>query len=125
MLNQRARSARQTRRTSDNFLALRIVFSLPVWCLLLILPNTMTPLSLPLSLVMADDSVKSLPSGQITAKRESEIQIDQKTYPLQPNVLVQDEEGRPLDFNALQVGTRVSFHVKNGRIDQIVVALAR
>lgn len=63
--------------------------------------------------------------GQITGKRQNEIQIDQKMYPLDPNVVIQDDEGRARELESLPVGTRISYHVKNERIDRIVLVLSR
>ena len=68
-------------------------------------------------------SLVNLKAGQVTAVRGTEIQIDNKDYPLASEVTITDSEGRPKDLNDLGPGTLVRFHVKNNQIDRIVIML--
>ena len=68
-------------------------------------------------------SLVNLKDGQVTAVRGTEIQIDNKDYPLASEVTITDSEGRPKDLNDLGPGTLVRFHVKNNQIDRIVIML--
>jgi hypothetical protein len=93
--------------------------------LLLIMGQFPTATDWNLSTGVASAADANVLYGQITGKRQNEIQIDQKTYPLDPNIVVQDDEGKPREIESLPVGTRISYHLKNERIDRIVLVLSR
>lgn len=64
--------------------------------------------------------------GQVTAKPQGgTVQINNQDYPLSKNVTVTDENDGPRRLEDLEPGLGVKFHVKNGRIDHIVVLLPR
>ncbi len=64
-------------------------------------------------------------SGQVTDKRRNEIQIDKQGYSLHPMITITDDEGSLRDLQELTPGTWVKFHLKEQRIDQIVIILPR
>jgi len=70
-------------------------------------------------------SLADFKSGQVTDRKGHQIEIDKKDYALQANVTVRDDEGRPRDLKEVTPGTFVQFHLKQGRIDQIVLELPR
>ena len=70
-------------------------------------------------------SLADFKSGQVTDKTKNRIEIDKKDYVLQANVTVRDDEGRPRDLSEVTPGSFVQFHLKQGRIDQLVLVLPR
>ncbi|MGH7166672.1 MAG: hypothetical protein ACREIS_14230 [Nitrospiraceae bacterium] len=66
-------------------------------------------------------SITSLPSGQVTALRIDEIQISDRNYPLDPNVVVSDDAGSPRTLKDLKPGDWVRFHLRQERVDRIIV----
>jgi hypothetical protein len=64
-------------------------------------------------------------SGQVTAKRGQSIEINGREYMLNRNVVIKDEEGRPRELKDFEQGTEVRFHLKQERIDQLVLILAK
>ena len=70
-------------------------------------------------------SLADFKSGQVTDKTKNRIEIDKKDYVLQANVTVRDDEGRPRDLSEVTPGAVVQFHLKQGRIDQLVLVLPK
>jgi hypothetical protein len=70
-------------------------------------------------------SLADFKSGQVTDKKGNRLEIDKKDYVLRPDVTVRDEEGRPRDLSEVAPGAMVQFHLKQGRIDQLVLVLPR
>ncbi len=70
-------------------------------------------------------SLADFKSGQVTDKTKNRLEIDKKDYVLQANVTVRDDEGRPRDLSEVVPGTMVQFHLKQGRIDQLVLVLPK
>ncbi len=70
-------------------------------------------------------SLADFKSGQVTGKHGNRLEIDKKDYVLQANVTVRDDEGKPKDLNDVTPGAMVQFHLKQGRIDQLVLLLPR
>lgn len=64
-------------------------------------------------------------SGVVTAKQRKGIQIDQNDYPLHKELIIQDEEGRERKLQEFATGVRVAFHLKLGKVDQLILKLAR
>lgn len=64
-------------------------------------------------------------SGQVTAKRGNQIQINHQDYLLDPRVTITDDEGSPKHVEDLEPGAWVKFHLKDTRIDRIVLMLPR
>ncbi len=64
-------------------------------------------------------------SGQITANLATGLQMDHKHYPLDSIVTITDDEGRARELKDLVPGSRVQFHLKQGRIDKIVLILPK
>ncbi|MER3422510.1 MAG: hypothetical protein C4293_04030 [Nitrospiraceae bacterium] len=61
--------------------------------------------------------------GEVTAHQEKEnvLQINNEDYSIREDVLITDDKMRPMTLKDLVPGTQVMFHLKKGRIDQIVI----
>ncbi len=64
-------------------------------------------------------------AGQITAKLANGLQIDHKHYPLDTGVTITDDEGRTRELKDLVRGSLVQFHLKQGRVDKIMLLLPK
>lgn len=64
-------------------------------------------------------------SGQITAKLATGLQIDNKHYSVDTRVTITDDEGRTRGLKDLVRGSRVQFHLKQGRVDKIMLLLPK
>ncbi|HJR77289.1 MAG TPA: hypothetical protein VJ805_09955 [Nitrospiraceae bacterium] len=63
-------------------------------------------------------------SGQVTEVRPpSSIEIDERSYELRANVMIVDREGEPLELARILPTSLVKFHLKEGKIDKMVVTL--
>lgn len=63
-------------------------------------------------------------SGQVTQVRPpSSIDIDERAYELKADVTILDREGDPLELTRILPTSLVKFHLKEGRIDKMVVTL--
>jgi len=73
------------------------------------------------------DSTISYKSGEVTANRETMIQIDSQDYSLLSDAVITDDEGKPRDRKELVPGTFVKFHVstRRGGIDKIIMILPK
>ncbi len=70
-------------------------------------------------------SLADFKSGQVTDKKGNRLEIDKKDYVLQSNVSVKDDEGKQRELSEVGPGAVVQFHLKQGRIDQLVLVLPR
>jgi hypothetical protein len=71
-------------------------------------------------------SVRHFQSGLVTsAKSGTTLQINNTNYPLKPQVIIKDDEGRLRDERELLPGVQVQYHLKEGQIDQIVIVLPK
>lgn len=61
--------------------------------------------------------------GEVTDKRENVIRIDSKEYSFFADVIVKDQNLMPKTFKDVVPGTQVMFHLRQGRIDQIIILL--
>lgn len=61
--------------------------------------------------------------GEVTGKRENLIRIDSKEYSFFADVIVKDQTMTPRTLQDVVPGTQVMFHLKQGRIDQIIILL--
>ena len=63
-------------------------------------------------------------SGQVTEVRPpSSIEIDGRSYELKVDVMILDREGEPLELTRILLTSLVKFHLKEGKIDKMVVTL--
>jgi hypothetical protein len=63
-------------------------------------------------------------SGQVTEVRPPfSIEIDERSYDLKSDVTILDREGEPLELARILPTSLVKFHLKEGRIDKMVVTL--
>ena len=70
-------------------------------------------------------SLADFKSGQVTDRQGNRLEIDKKDYLLKSDVTVRDDEGKPRDLKEVTPGSIVQFHLKQGRIDQLVLVLPR
>ena len=70
-------------------------------------------------------SLADFKSGQVTDRQGNRLEIDKKDYLLKSDVTVRDDEGKPRDLKEVTPGAMVQFHLKQGRIDQLVLVLPR
>lgn len=63
--------------------------------------------------------------GEITAHGGDTIEINRKEYMLHPNIMIKDEQDQSRELKDLRLGTLVWFHLKQGRIDQIVIMVPK
>ena len=63
------------------------------------------------------------PSGQVTGKQTNAIRIDERAYSLHTKLSIMNDEGTPVAWSAVAVGSWVKFHLKGGRIDHLVLVL--
>jgi hypothetical protein len=61
--------------------------------------------------------------GEVTGKRETVLRIDDKEYSWFTDIVVKDQNLTPKSLNDVVPGTQVMFHLKQGRIDQIIILL--
>ena len=61
--------------------------------------------------------------GEVTGKRENVIRIDSKEYSFFADVIVKDQNLTPMAMKDVVPGAQVMFHLKQGRIDQIIILL--
>jgi hypothetical protein len=61
--------------------------------------------------------------GEVTGKRENVIRIDSKEYSFFADVIVKDQNLTPMALKDVVPGAQVMFHLKQGRIDQIIILL--
>lgn len=67
------------------------------------------------------DPSESWPSGKVTALGKKSIQINGKDYPLDSHVIVKYDTGGAASLPAIAHGDTVRFHLKQGRIDMLVI----
>lgn len=70
-------------------------------------------------------SLADFKSGQVTDRQGNKLQIDKKDYLLKSDVTVRDDEGKKRELSEVVPGAMVQFHLKQGRIDQLVLILPR
>jgi hypothetical protein len=79
----------------------------------------------------ADEPESSIPapvpltSGEVTANRGEALSIDGKEYPLALGVMVSDDYGGQREVKDFVPGADVKYHLKNGKIDAIVLILPK
>jgi hypothetical protein len=67
--------------------------------------------------------VATFQGGKITAVHGKTVQIDGRDYELQPDVKIQNPEGATMEAHDIRRNALAKFHVKQGRIDMLVVFL--
>lgn len=70
-------------------------------------------------------AVASFTPGQVTAVHGKSVQINGRNYELKTGVVIQDEEGKPMEPAEIVPGAEVKFHLKEGQIDQMVLILPK
>ncbi|WHZ24150.1 MAG: hypothetical protein OJF47_003262 [Nitrospira sp.] len=62
-------------------------------------------------------------SGMIDEVQGTTIRIDGRSYVAKSDAQVIDHQGRPLDLDQIVPTSEVKFHLKEGRVDKMVVTL--
>jgi hypothetical protein len=70
-------------------------------------------------------STANLQAGVVNAVGSRDIRINGVDYPMDANVDVTDDEGRPREIKLLVPETDIKFQVKKGRVTQIVIVLPK
>ena len=63
--------------------------------------------------------------GMVTEVHQTSIAIDNKTYGLKPEIVIVNDQGQSIEIESVAPNSEVKFHVKEGRIDKMVVSLPR
>lgn len=61
--------------------------------------------------------------GHVTAVTDTEIQVDGTSYPVSPDVTIQDERGRARGWQDVKVRREVSLRLAGGTVELIIVTL--
>ena len=72
----------------------------------------------------SDDSSTFL-SGMVTGIRGNTLEIDNRSYELMPGVVIKNERGNLMEPHDIVENAEVKFHLKQERIDKIVLILPR
>jgi hypothetical protein len=95
-------------------------------CVLLMLMNPIASVQLISEVIAASPDAGPLDNflpGEVTAKRDNVVQINNTPYTLAQDVSITDDRMRPMELKDLMPGTPVMFHLRQGRIDRIVILL--
>ena len=68
-------------------------------------------------------AMSTFQSGRITGVRGTTVQIDGRDYELAPNVEIKRPDGVEMEAHDIRKGALAQFHLKQGRIDKLVVIL--
>src|SRR5687768_10989901 len=98
---------------------------LSVMVLILVLANLLvtTTFDIVVAAQKEGSELENFVMGEVTGKRENLIRIDSKEYSFFADVIVKDQNLSPRVLNDVVPGTQVMFHLKQGRIDQIIILL--
>ena len=67
----------------------------------------------------------SFDQGIITKNSGNTIQINGTNYKVDPDIVVEDDEGRTRDLRELTPGVPVQFHLQKKKIDQLIWILPK
>jgi hypothetical protein len=68
-------------------------------------------------------AMSTFQAGMITGVHGTTVQINGKDYDLQPNVQIKKPDGMVMEAQNIRKGALAQFHLKQGKIDQLVVLL--
>lgn len=63
--------------------------------------------------------------GEVTANWGEALSVDGQEYPLATGVMVSDDDGNQREVKDFVPGTSVKYHLKNGKIDIVVLVLPK
>ncbi|WP_447978064.1 hypothetical protein [Candidatus Nitrospira bockiana] len=63
--------------------------------------------------------------GEVTAVGKDFIAVNHKKYELREDVAIQDDRARPRALKEIEPGSEVLYHLRMGRIDQLVLILPK
>ena len=72
---------------------------------------------------LVDLPTTGMKSGQLTAKHDNSAEISGLAYTFHPKVAFASEEGSPMEWKDFKKGDRVQYHLKQERIDLLVLVL--
>jgi hypothetical protein len=64
-------------------------------------------------------------SGHITTTHKASVEINGTSYNFHPNIVLADDEGRPLEWSKYKKGDEVQFHLKREQIDYLILVLPK
>ena len=70
-------------------------------------------------------SMTKLLRGEVTSVGRNQVVIGDKPYDLTNDVVIKDDRERPLELKNISMGDQVSFHLRQGLIDQLVLILPK
>jgi hypothetical protein len=111
----------QTNQSTRSMVTLRFAYVLLIVGILL-LGN-----AVPSGLAQTSDSDASSTflSGMVTGIRGNTLEIDNKRYELMPEVVIKNERGNLMEPHDIVENAEVKFHLKQERIDKMVLILPR
>lgn len=62
-------------------------------------------------------------SGVVDEVQGTTIRIDDRSYVVKSDAQVVDHQGRPLDLDQIVPTSEIKFHLKEGRVDKMMVKL--
>lgn len=71
----------------------------------------------------SSSELSTFQNGKITAVRGDTVQIDNRDYELRPDVIIRNPEGVLMETRDFRKGALARFHLKQGRIDKLLVIL--
>lgn len=85
------------------------------------------PVILTAAVVMAASTdaseIDNFEKGEVAAKRDHALLINNKEYSVLADVTVKDTTLTSRNFNDVVPGIEILFHIRQGRIDQIIIIL--
>ena len=75
--------------------------------------------------VMPGGALAGLFRGEVSGIGRDFISINGKRYEIREDVLVTDDRNQPREVKDFEVGSLVAYHVRFGRIDQLVLILPK
>jgi len=60
-------------------------------------------------------------AGQVTGKTDRSVRIDGREYALHPKVVMEDDEGRPLQLQHFTTDKHVRYQLKDDRVKQLIL----
>ncbi len=70
-------------------------------------------------------SIGTLYSGVVTGIQGQSIEIDRNRYGFHKELTVADDEGRERKLQEIRTGIKIQYHLKQGKVDQLIIRLAR
>ena len=66
-----------------------------------------------------------LQAGEVTGTGPQGVQINQQTYQVRPDAVIQTDEGKPRKAGDLRPGDHVQYRLKGGKIDRLIILMRK